>query len=343
MFDSNAFLTDGVMAAITEARVSDPDCAWRAAQDRVRRERLTLDGRLAILAADHPARRVTKVGSNPIAMADRRDYLARIVRVLAAGGIDGLMATMDLIEDLLILDSLMAARGGAKLTDGKVLIGSLNRGGLAGTSWELDDPLTGATVRSCAEWRLDGVKILLRIGDGDAGSLKTMLMSAQAVNECNALRLPMFLEPLPVVKTEAGWAVQKEAGALARIAGVASALGDSSRHMWLKLPYAPDYEVVARSTTLPILLLGGESAGDPAPFLRELGAAMGAGPNVRGALVGRNVLYPGDEDPLAMGTAVGGIIHYGWTAEQAVEQMAAVRGTDENAVARYFGNEASPI
>lgn len=339
MFDATAYLTGAVMAAITEARVSDPDCAWRAAQQRVRRERLAPDGKLAILAADHPARRVTKVGSNPIAMADRRDYLARIVRVLGAGGIDGLMATMDLIEDLLILDSLVAARGGKKLTDGKVLIGSLNRGGLAGTAWELDDPLTGATVKSCSEWRLDGAKLLLRIGDSDAGSLKTMLMSAQAVNECNALRLPMFLEPLPVVKTEAGWTVQKEAAALAKIASVASALGDSSRYMWLKLPYAPNYEVVARSTTLPILLLGGESAGDPAPFLRELGSAMSAGPNVRGALVGRNVLYPGDEDPLAMGTAVGGIIHHSWTVEQAVERMAAVRGTDENAVAQYFGSE----
>ncbi len=336
MFDSSAYLPNAVMAAITEMRVNDPQCAWRAAQERVRRERLTVDGKLAILAADHPARRVTKVGSNPISMADRRDYLARVVRVLAADGIDGLMATMDLIEDLLILDSLIAARGGKKLTDGKVLISSLNRGGLAGASWELDDPLTGATVESSAAWRLDGVKLLLRIGDSDAGSLKTMLMSAQAVNECNALGLPMFLEPLPVVKSESGWTVQKDAVALAKIAGVASALGDSSRMMWLKLPYAPRYELVAKSTTLPILLLGGESAGDPAPFLRELGAAMQAGPNVRGALVGRNVLYPGEEDPLAMGAAVGGIIHEGWAAEQAVEKMTAVRGTGVDNVAKYF-------
>ena len=70
---------------------------------------------------------------------------------------------------------------------------------------------------------------------------------------------------------------------------------------------------MARATTLPILLLGGESAGDPSPFLRQLGSAMAAGPNVRGALVGRNVLYPGDEDPLAMAEAAGGIVHEGWT------------------------------
>jgi DhnA family fructose-bisphosphate aldolase class Ia len=121
--------------------------------------------------------------------------------------------------------------------------------------------------------------------------------------------------------------VVKTAEALARLAGVASALGDSSRYMWLKLPYCDGYEIVARSTTLPILLLGGESAGDPSPFLRQLESAMSAGPNVRGALVGRNVLYPGDEDPLAMAEAAGGIVHDGWSVEQALQSMAAKRGS----------------
>jgi DhnA family fructose-bisphosphate aldolase class Ia len=107
---------------------------------------------------------------------------------------------------------------------------------------------------------------------------------------------------------------------------VASALGDSSRYLWLKLPHCENYDTVARATTLPILLLGGESAGDPAPFLRQLGSAMSAGPNVRGALVGRNVLYPGDEDPLAMAEAAGGIVHENWSVDTALESMTANRG-----------------
>jgi DhnA family fructose-bisphosphate aldolase class Ia len=102
----------------------------------------------------------------------------------------------------------------------------------------------------------------------------------------------MFLEPLPVTKTEKGYAVVKTADALARLAGVASALGDSSRYLWLKLPHCENYDTVARATTLPILLLGGESAGDPSPFLRQLGSAMAAGPNVRGALVGQKCFVP---------------------------------------------------
>jgi len=324
------------MARITETRIADPEYSLRTAQARTRRERLVPAGKLNILAADHPARRVTKVGDNAIAMADRRDYLARILRVLSAESIDGLMATMDILEDLFTLDGLLREAGAPGLLDGKVLIGSLNRGGLAGSAWELDDPITGPTPATCAAWRLDGAKILLRVADSEPGSLKTILASAQAITECNALRLPMFLEPLPVAKTDSGWSVKKDRESLARIAGVASALGDSSRYLWLKLPYCPGYETVARSTSLPILLLGGESAGNPAPFLNELASALQAGPNVRGALVGRNVLYPGDEDPLAMACAVGGIIHQAWSVEQAIASLAANRGRDLDSLSRYF-------
>jgi DhnA family fructose-bisphosphate aldolase class Ia len=210
--------------------------------------------------------------------------------------------------------------------DNRVLIASLNRGGLAGSAWELDDPMTGATAAISKDWRLDGVKVLLRVDEIEPASLKTMLACAQAINESNALQLPMFLEPLPVRRTDKGWTVVKTAEALARLAGVASALGDSSRYLWLKLPYCDGFETVARSTTLPILLLGGESAGDPAPFLRQLESAMAAGTNVRGAMVGRNVVFPGDDDPLAIAEAAGGIIHNGWSVEQATKSLPAMRG-----------------
>jgi len=336
MFLSREYLPDAAMAHLTATRISDPECALRRARIRARRKSLAPAGKLNILAADHPARRVTKVGSNELGMADRRDYLARILRILSSERVDGLMATMDILEDLLAIDGMICQRGGAAFLDHKLLIASLNRGGLAGSAWELDDPMTGASPATCAAWHLDGTKILLRIGDEDPGSLKTMLASAQAITEANALNLPTFLEPLPVARTGSAWTVKKDAESLARIAGVAAALGDSSRHLWLKLPYCAGYEVVARSTTLPILLLGGESAGNPAPFLKELAGALGAGPNVRGALVGRNVLYPGDGDPLPMADAVGGIIHEGWTADHAVSSLESNPAGDLDRVSRYF-------
>jgi len=326
VFSPTAFLPSSVMEEVTKSRVNDPERPLRVAQARRRRSRLAPQGRLNILATDHPARRITKIGDRGLAMADRQDLLARIIRVLMSDSVDGLMATMDLIEELLIIHDLVQQSGGAPFLDEKVLIGSLNRGGLAGTCWELDDPVTGVTPSICSQWNLDGGKFLLRICDDDAGTLKTLLAAVQAVNEFNALGMPTFLEPLPVVRQESGFKVVKTPEALAKIAGVASALGDSSRYLWLKLPYCDDYTVVARSTTLPILLLGGESSGDPMDFLRQIQSGLAAGPNVRGALVGRNVLYPGDEDPLGMATAVGSIIHEGASIEQAADRMASQRG-----------------
>lgn len=329
-FEAKQFLPTTVLARLTDARVNDPETAWRVAQTRARRTQLTTDGRLNILAADHPARRVTSIGNDPLALTDRHEYLARIVRVLQCPHVDGVMATMDILEDLLVLDELLRQASQPVLLDGKLLIASFNRGGLAGVSWEMDDPLTGANAQTCLDWNLDGAKLLLRLCDDEPASLNTLMASAQAINETNALRLPMFLEPLPVVKTDTGYKVVKTAEALAKIVGVASALGDSSRYLWLKLPYCDSYEMVTRATTLPILLLGGEAVGAATPLLRELAAGLAAGANVRGALVGRNVLYPGAVDPLVVATAVGGIIHQHWPVETALETAIAQVATTVN-------------
>lgn len=333
-FLEKEFLPASVLDRINEMRVSDPECSTRVAIARKRRGKLTLDGKLNILAADHPARRVTKVGDDPLRMADRHGYLARIVRVLQSDVVDGVMATMDVIEDLLILHHLILEVGGPALLDDRVLIASLNRGGLAGTSWEMDDPITGPSPVTCAALNLDGAKLLLRICDDETNSLDTMLYCSSAVTEMNSLRLPTFLEPLPVVKEKNNYKVVKTADALARIVGVASALGDSSRHLWLKLPYCENYQVVAGATTLPILLLGGESVGDATPLLREIAAGLETGSNVRGALVGRNVLYPGNEDPFVVAQAAGSIIHKNLTVEQALKDSEPA--SDMRTLAGYF-------
>jgi hypothetical protein len=301
--------------------VTDPLFSGKAAEERVRPQVLAPGGRLNILAADHPARRVTKAGDDPLAMADRHDYLARIMRVLSSPLVDGVMATMDILEDLLTLNELIRMARGTPPADRKLLIGSLNRGGIAGACWEMDDPMTGPSPATCAAWRLDGTKILMRVCDDDPGSLATITASAKAITEANALGLPTFLEPLPAVRGEKGFTIVKTADALARLVGVASALGDSSHRLWLKLPYCEGYGKVAGATTCPILLLGGETQGDPVPFLRQVSDALAAGANVRGALVGRNVLYPGAGDPLAVAEAAGGIIHKSWSIEQAVEHL----------------------
>lgn len=296
-------LSNDVIQKLTDLRIRNPERAFELAQRRKRRDQLTTDGRLNIIACDHPARRVTNIGPDALAMADRAEYLGRMIRVLSAtDAADGIMASQDILEELLLLQDLTSEN----FLDNKLLIASLNRGGLAGARWEMDDPVTGPTPESAAEWNLDGVKVLLRICDSDPGSLKTIEYSAEAISRSNAVRLPMFLEPLPV---DEHFKVIKDAETLAKILGVASALGDSSRYLWLKLPVCESFELIAQSTTLPILLLGGEASGNSQGVLDQIRQTMENSHNVRGVMLGRNALFPVNGDPLAFCRQMHDVIH----------------------------------
>jgi len=334
-FDLEQFFPQGLFDRITEVRVNAPGVVREEAARRVRREPLTTDGRLTILAADHPARRVTHVGDNPVAMADRQQYLGRVLRVISSEEFDGVMGPTDILEELFIVNYLVKQGGGPSFLDRKVMLGCMNRGGLAGTVFELDDRFTSFTAEAIVRLRLDGAKLMVRIEDQEPASLWTLDYCVQAINELNAFGLPVFLEPLPVKRIDGKYKVQHNADDLARIAGVASALGSSSMNLWLKLPYCDEYRKVSRATTLPILMLGGEAKGDPTGTLAEFAKGMQAGANIRGALVGRNILFPGDDDPLAVAMAVHRIVHEGYSAEQAVEYLMTCRDSRRDALTRY--------
>lgn len=70
-------------------------------------------------------------------------------------------------------------------------------------------------------------------------------------------------------------------------------------------------------------------------IVSAVGWVMLAGPTVHGAFVGRNVLYPGDGDPLAIGEAAGGIVHGALPVERTLDAMAACRGRDMDWITRY--------
>jgi hypothetical protein len=293
---------------LTQIRIDEPERSYSIAQKRKRRRKITDDGRLNLLAADYPGRRLLKAASQPLAMADREDLLMRIVRILGADAADGLVATMDIIEDLLVIHDLMQTKGLRPFLDKKVIIASLNRGGLNSSAWELDDPITGPLPAQCRDWNLDGVKMLLRICDTDAASLRTLQYVSDAVTESNAVQLPFFLEPLPVVQTESGLAVHRNAEALAKLIGVATALGDSSRYMWLTLASCPNLTIAARATSLPVLIFGGDTY-DTAKYFEEIKAGMNASHNVRGAMLGRNVLFPLEGDPVEVASMIHELVH----------------------------------
>ena len=93
-------------------------------------------------------------------MASRPDLLDRLLTALQRPGVDGVLGTPDILEDLLLLGAL----------EDKVVIGSMNRGGLQGAAFELDDRFTAyRSAEEIAARRLDGGKMLTRIDLGRPG------------------------------------------------------------------------------------------------------------------------------------------------------------------------------
>jgi hypothetical protein len=321
-WDVEGYLPTAVLDEVTDVRIEHPRWVMKEARRRKRRKRLAPDGRLVLAALDHPARGVNEIRGDALAMGDRHQYLARARRVLDDPDLDGIVATPDVIEELLILSHIDRRRRGQGFLDGRVLVGSMNRGGLAGTVFEMDDAFTSMTAARIAELRLDGGKMMYRLDPQDAASGRTIQACAQALNDLRDHGLPGFLEPLGVTRQAKGYVPAKDADTLVRQCGIAAGLGDSSVHLWLKVPIVDDLARVCRATTLPLLLLGGPARGTPEETLRDFASGLAAGPRVRGAIIGRNLLYPGDADPLPLSRALTALVHRGASLPEALERLA---------------------
>src|SRR5437867_5543598 len=294
-FDASKFFPRRIMDAITEARVSRPEITVAAAARRKRRAQPAREGKLNMLACDHPARGVTGSLTNPLAMGNRQEYMGRVVRSLLCADFDGVMAQTDMIEDLLILDYLLQESGGPSLMDDRVVAGCMNRGGIVNIAGEIQDRFTSFTAESIAAMGLDGGKMLIRVVDDDERTLATLGECAHAITALSRRNLMAFVEPLPMKGQRGSYSANYTVPELVKWVGICAGLGETSRNTWLKIPYISEFERVSLATTLPILLLGGPVHGDPLPTLREFAAGIRSGNNVRGTMVGRNVIFPGDE------------------------------------------------
>ncbi|MGC9538180.1 Cgl0159 family (beta/alpha)8-fold protein [Streptomyces sp. UG1] len=287
------------IAELVRLRTQRPEAVAEAAARRTRRPLLGDSGRLMIVAADHPARGALGVGDRRLAMANRADLLDRLCLALSRPGVDGVLATADILDDLLLLGAL----------EGKVVMGSMNRGGLQGASFELDDRFTGHRPEDIQRLGFDAGKLLLRIDYADPGSLTTMESTARAIDDMAARRLPVFVEPFLSRRTPEGKVVNDlSAEAVTKSIAIASGLGGTSAYTWLKLPVTEnpdDMAEVMGTSTLPAVLLGGEVGDDQDGAYEKWRGALQL-PTVRGLVVGRSLLYPADGDvAAAVDTAVG--------------------------------------
>jgi hypothetical protein len=282
--------------AILEARARRPQAiAEAAAQRRRRASLLGEDNRIFIIAADHPARGALRAGDRPMAMADRADLLERMSLALSRPGVDGVLGTADVIEDLLLLGAL----------EDKVVIGSMNRGGLAGTVFEIDDRFTGYDAASIQKMGFDGGKMLFRIDPDDPATPATMQACAQAVSALADRALLAMVEPFISHRVDGRIRNDLSPEAVIRSIAVTAGLGNTSAYTWLKVPVVDDMERVLATSTLPALLLGGEVSADQDAAFGRWHKALQM-PSVHGLVVGRTLLFPPDDDVTgAVDTAVG--------------------------------------
>jgi hypothetical protein len=210
------------------------------------------------------------------------------------------LGTADVLEDLLLLDAL----------DDKIVIGSMNRGGLAGTVFEMDDRFTGYDAASIEAMGFEGGKMLLRIDAANPATAATLEACGRAVTDLAGRGLMAMIEPFISRSVDARARNDLSADAMIRAISVASGLGVTSARTWLKVPVVPDMERVMAASTLPALLLGGEVSADADQTFAAWRHALRL-PSIKGIVAGRSLLYPADGDvtrAVSMAVSLRGLI-----------------------------------
>ena len=316
-FDYTQFLDSAIFQELNRIKAFQPEIIEQEAY--CRRKPGYPHECLVFAAADHNARMINEYKGNPIGLSNRREYLTRLVRMLQSDRIDGIEATPDIIEDLIILNKLCRESGKKAVLDGKMLVGTVNRGGLKNTVWEMDDMPSCYTVERLKKLNMDGVKFMIRLNPMDERCRNTVRYCADAVNEAERAGLPIFIEALYVETTEKGFAMKTDSESLCKVVGVVGALGCRGVGKWIEVPLNEEYQVPTSATTCPVLVVPDEVKSEPIDVVKEYTKEIGLNDNIRGILLGRNVMY-NDADPLPIADAIADVWHSGVSPEEAYEK-----------------------
>ena len=135
------------------------------------------EDRLLVLAADHRARGVATIERYA-------DYLAALRSALVH--CDGILSTVQPLGDL---------AAGDALAPGQRTYLSLNRTGMAGTAFELDDRLVASVDRARRDgWT--GVKVMARIAPDDPGGAGAIELLGRVLEEAASAGLEALVEPV---------------------------------------------------------------------------------------------------------------------------------------------------
>ncbi|MGH9205507.1 MAG: Cgl0159 family (beta/alpha)8-fold protein, partial [Acidimicrobiales bacterium] len=182
---------------------------------------------------------------------------------------------------------------------------SLNRTGLARSSFELDDRLVASPERAAEDGR-SGIKLMTRIDLRDRDSADALELLGQVLERAKRLGLEALIEPL-------SWrdgAVDRTTDAIVLACAIAHDIGAPL----LKVP-VPDVpggpervDAVQRITSsvgAPVLFLGGPRSLPRKDLLAELADVMAGG--AAGTAIGRSIYQ--DPDPARMARLVADLVH----------------------------------
>jgi len=223
------------------------------------------------------------------------DYCGSLARALPF--CDGILATAQPLADL---------AGKGHLTSAHRTYLSINRTGLAGSTFELDDRLIATVPRAAADgWT--GIKHMMRIDMGDPLTAPALELLGQVLEQARAAELEALIEPLV-------WRDGRVAHDTDSIVFAAVVAHDMGAPL-IKVPVpnatpgAERQRAVARvvaSVGVPVLFLGGP-LGDAGrePVLEEVRDVMAAGAG--GLALGRTIYQ--DPDPAEMAGLVSALVH----------------------------------
>jgi DhnA family fructose-bisphosphate aldolase class Ia len=241
-----------------------------------------------VLAADHRARGVMTIERHA-------DYLQALRQALPY--CDGILASVQPLTEL--------ARSGDIRPDQRTYL-SVNRTGLAGTVFELDDRLV-ASVGRAAEDGWTGIKLMTRIAPDDRGGAAALELLGQVLEEARSSSLEALIEP-----------VMWKDGQMSRVTDdivLAAVIAHDLGAPLLKVP-VPDVpagggrvEAVARvvaSVGVPVLFLGGpHDRGGRHRVLDETRDVMDGGG--AGLAMGRAIFQ--EASPAAMAKELAEVVH----------------------------------
>lgn len=261
------------------------------------------DGRSLIIAADHRQRGIQE------GMENFHDFSSRILSTLRYA--DALITTKEPMGHLITSSPDPAC--------GKGLLLSLNRTGLAGSVFELDDRLV-THPETAVRWGLDGVKFLLRIDPGRSETSSQLEICGEICDTCERWDLPLIIEPLYCTYRNGRLCIETDADKVRYAAIIAS----DFRVPALKIPYPSgqsrsvrrkSFRDIIESVNSRVLVLGGKRTALKALLARAEDSITEGG---SGLAIGRNVLL--DDNPHLIACALRHIVHEDEDAETALKK-----------------------